>query len=382
MKNKFALLLAGLLLMGSVSACGGSAGNASAAPGTSAAAAPGTAAAGSKAETTAAGQKTDGKPLKIVATIFPEYDWTREILGENPGGAELTILMDSGADLHSYQPSAEDMMNIAACDLFIYVGGESDRWVGDALKNAVNPDQRALNLMELLGDRAKEEEIVEGMEAGEHEHDHGHEEGEHHDHEEEGEHHDHEEGEGHEDHDHEETEWDEHIWLSVKNASFLCGEISSVLGDMDPDNKDVYAANAAAYREKLDALDAEYQKAVDGAANKTLLFGDRFPFRYLTDDYGLEYYAAFVGCSAETEASFETVAFLAKKVDELSLPCVMTIEGKDHRLAETIVRSTEKKDQKILTLNSMQSTTQKEIDAGATYLSIMEENMNVLKEAL
>ena len=182
-------------------------------------------------------------------------------------------------------------------------------------------------------------------------------------------------------HDHEE-EADEHVWLSLKNAKTLVDAISNALQELDPDNKDAYAANAAAYIEKLSALDGAYQSAVDGAARKTVLFGDRFPFRYLVDDYGLRYYAAFAGCSAESEASFETVSFLAKKVDELKLPCVLTIEGKNHKIAETIVENTAEKNQKILTMDSMQSMTSKDAANGATYLSVMEQNLSVLKEAL
>ena len=182
-------------------------------------------------------------------------------------------------------------------------------------------------------------------------------------------------------HDHGE-EKDEHVWLSLKNAKTLVGAIADALQELDPDNKDTYAANASAYIEKLSALDGAYQSAVDGAARKTVLFGDRFPFRYLVDDYGLHYYAAFAGCSAESEASFETVSFLAKKVDELGLPCVLTIEGAQHRIAETIVQNTAGKNQKVLTMDSMQSTTSKDVANGATYLSVMEKNLSVLKEAL
>jgi len=188
----------------------------------------------------------------------------------------------------------------------------------------------------------------------------------------------HMEGHGH-DHG---KEKDEHVWLSLKNAKTLVGAIADALQELDPDNKDTYAANASAYIEKLSALDGAYQSAVDGAARKTVLFGDRFPFRYLVDDYGLSYYAAFAGCSAESEASFETVSFLAKKVDELKLPCVLTIEGKNHKLAETIVQSTAGKKQKVLTMDSMQSMTSKDAANGATYLSVMEQNLSVLKEAL
>ena len=283
--------------------------------------------------------------LRIVTTIFPAYDWVKAVLGDQADHADITMLLDNGVDLHSYQPTADDIVKISDCDLFIYVGGESEGWVEDALKNSANKDRKVINL------------LVEGMQEEEHEH---------------------EEGEAHE---HEE-EADEHVWLSLKNAEVLVGAISNALQALDAENKEIYAANADAYMKKLSALDAEYQTAVDNASCKTVLFGDRFPFRYLVDDYGLNYYAAFIGCSAETEASFETVSFLAKKADELNLPCVLTIEGKHHKIAETIVKNTAQKSQKILTMDSMQSTTSKDVASGTTYLSVMEKNLAVLKEAL
>ena len=292
--------------------------------------------------------------IRVVTTIFPIYDWVREIAGDT-GNTEITLLLDSGVDLHSFQPSAQDILKVATCDLFIYVGGESDEWAEDALAEAVNPDMVVISLVEALGENAKAEEIVEGMQAEEEE-----EEGE--------------EGE--------EEEIDEHVWLSLRNAQVFTSAIADALAQKDPANADSYRANAEAYGAKLAALDAAYAGAVDSAAHKTLLFGDRFPFRYLTDDYGLTYYAAFVGCSAETEASFGTVIFLAKKTDELQLPAVLTIEGKDHRIAETIIGSTADKNRKLLTLNSMQGTTANDIEQGATYLKIMEDNLEVLKEAL
>lgn len=303
--------------------------------------------------------------LSIVTTIFPEYDWVREILGEKADNAEITMLLDNGVDLHSYQPTADDIVKISDCDLFIYVGGESDEWVEDALRNAANGNMKVINLLEVLGDSVKTEEIVEGMQEEEHEH-------------EDAEEHEHEDAEEHE---HEE-EADEHVWLSLKNAKMLVRVISKALQELDPDSKDIYAANADAYVKKLSALDAEYQTAVDAASNKTILFGDRFPFRYLVDDYGLRYYAAFVGCSTETEAGFETISFLAKRVDEWKLPCVLTIEGAQHKIAETVVRNTTAKNQRVLTMDSMQSTTSKDVKNGTTYLSVMEKNLSVLKEAL
>ena len=292
--------------------------------------------------------KTD--KLSIVTTIFPEYDWVKEVLGDKADSAEITMLLDNGVDLHSYQPTADDLIKLSDCDLFVYVGGESDEWVEDALKSAANRDRKVINLLETLGDSVKEEETVEGMQE--------------------------------EEEDHEEKEYDEHVWLSLKNAKTLVGAISESLQELDPGNKDTYAANADAYVQKLSALDAEYQKAVSAGTYKTLLFGDRFPFRYLVDDYGLSYYAAFAGCSAESEASFETVSFLAGKVDEGKLPCVLTIEGKNHKIAETIVQNTAGKNQKILTMDSMQSTTSQDVANGTTYLSLMAKNLDVLKEAL
>ena len=469
--------------------------------------------------------------LSIVTTIFPEYDWVKEILGDRADNAEITMLLDNGVDLHSYQPTADDIVKISDCALFIYVGGESDGWVDDALKNATNKNMKVINLLEVLGDSVKTEETVEGMQEEEHDHDHGHDEEitkddiedralsdfagewkslypyllngdldeycEHKAEEDEDSSttkdtylekykaswqcnankisingnkitftytdgktvsaeytyagyqpklndegkissvryqfettnadapkyvqfndHGHESGEAEHfhiyfgndgfdtlmdsktnpffvkdaltvdeildelmGHEHEE-EKDEHVWLSLKNAEVLVNAISKSLQEIDPDNKDTYATNSDAYVKKLSALDADYQAAVDGATYKTVLFGDRFPFRYLVDDYGLSYYAAFVGCSAETEASFETISFLAKKVDELKLPCILTIEGAQHKIAETIVQNTTAKNQKVLTMDSMQSTTSKDVANGTTYLSVMEKNLSVLKEAL
>ncbi|MCR4850404.1 MAG: metal ABC transporter substrate-binding protein [Lachnospiraceae bacterium] len=331
---------------------------------------------------TGCGSKTaegtdDSKKLTIVTTIFPEYDWVKNILGDNPAKAEVTMLLDNGVDLHSYQPTAEDIMKISSCDMFVYVGGESDEWVEDALKEATNKDMIVINLLESLGDSVKEEEIVEGMQEEEHHHEDGDEDE--HEHDEDEDEHDHEHDHEHEE---EETEYDEHVWLSLKNAVAVTETLSAKISSLDPANSDIYKANTEAYVSKLKDLDNRYEEAVSESPVKTLLFGDRFPFRYLTDDYGLKYYAAFVGCSAETEASFETITFLSSKADELSLNAVMTIEGADHRIAETIVDNTASKDLKILTMDSMQSTTSKDVSEGASYYSIMESNLATLKEAL
>ena len=311
------------------------------------------------------------KTLNVVVTIFPIYDWVREVAGDDEH-LNLTLLLNNGVDLHSYQPTVSDMMDIATCDVFIYVGGESDRWVTDALSGEVNPDMVVVNLMDVLGDAVKTEEIVEGME-----HDHDHE------HEDEDEDHGREDGDEDGDHDHEEDEEpDEHIWLSLKNAQVLVQAIADAFAQVDPGCAEDYAARAAAYDEQLSALDAEYAAAVEGAQVDTLLFGDRFPFRYLVDDYGLSYYAAFAGCSAETEASFKTVVFLAGKVDELNLPAVLTIEGGDGRIAQTVVEATKARDARVLTLDSMQATTARDIEGGVRYLDVMRKNLEVLRQAL
>lgn len=310
--------------------------------------------------TSKSGEDTKDKKIKIVTTIFPEYDWVMQILGDKADKADVTMLLDKGVDLHSYQPSTADIAKISEADVFIYVGGESDEWVEDVLKEAKNKNLKVINLMDVMGDKAKEEEVKEGMQEEEEEHAEEAKDGK----------------------EEEEVEYDEHVWLSLKNAKIFTKKIADVLSEVDKDNAKTYQANYESYAKKLDDLDKKYADAVASAKNKTLVFGDRFPFRYLVNDYGLDYYAAFVGCSAESEASFETVTFLAKKIDELGLGNVLTIEGKNHKIAKTVVDNTKNKDQKVLTMDSMQSTTSKDVKDGATYLGIMEKNLEVLKEAL
>lgn len=325
--------------------------------------------------------KTDdaNKKFSVVCTIFPEYDWIRQLVGDKKDNYEITYLLDKGVDLHSYQPTAEDIAKIANCDLFVYVGGESDGWVDDALKESKNDKMQVVNLLETLGKNVKPEEVVEGMqEEDEHDHDHDHDDKDH-DHDDKD--HDHEDAD-HDHHHEEETEYDEHVWLSLRNATVLVNTLAEKLQTIDPENKDYYAGTAADYTAKLGDLDSRYLATIKKAKVKTVLFGDRFPFRYLVDDYGLKYYAAFVGCSAETEASFETVAFLAKKTDDLKLKNVLVIENSDQKIAKKIVETTKDKNQNIVVLNSMQSITNEDIANGATYLSIMESNLKALASAL
>lgn len=295
----------------------------------------------------------DGK-IKIVTTIFPEYDWVMSILGDKQDTANVTLLLDSGIDLHSYQPTPKDIITISNCDLFVYVGGESDGWVEDALKKATNKNMKTINMMEVLGDAVKEEEVIEGMEGEE------------------------EEGEEEE----EEVEYDEHVWLSLKNAQTLVNEISKKLGEIDQENANYYQTNASTYVNSLKDLDTRYAQAVAAGTKDTVLFADRFPFRYLVDDYNLKYFAAFVGCSAETEASFQTITFLANKVDELGLNVIFKIESSDGGIANTVKNATQNKNQTILTMDSIQSASTKEYKAGRNYLSIMEQNLTALTEAV
>ena len=311
----------------------------------------------------ASGKKT------VLCTTFPQYDWARQIIGDANSNIELELLVKRGVDIHSYQPTVADIATVGASDLFVYVGGESDAWVADALKNATNPNIKTIDLLEELGTNAREEEFVEGMQTrlrDEHAHDeHAHDE------------------HAHDEHDHDEApEYDEHVWLSLKNADHYVGVLADALAELDPEHAETFRANAEAYREKLSALDARYQAAVDAAPKKTLLFADRFPFLYLANDYKITYYAAFQGCSAETEASFETVVFLANKLDELALGTVLVIDGSNQQLAKTVIEATIDNNQQIRTIDSLQSVSEEDIAKGRTYLGAMESNLEVLKQAM
>lgn len=290
---------------------------------------------------------SDGK-LHIVCTIFPQYDWVRE-LTKGAQNVEVTLLEDSGADLHNFQPSAADKVSILNSDLFVYTGGESDDWARTLLKNA-EKDVRSLDLIEALGDRALTEE--EGIEeSGEHGHEH-------------------------------EDEIDEHIWLSVQNAKVLVSAIREELCAVDESNAALYQSNAASYLAELSALDEAFEKTVSSAERSVLVFADRYPFRYLAHDYGLTCYAAFSGCSAESEASFATILTLVKHVEENALPYVMVLENSTQKTARTVIENTKSKDQGILVLNSLQSVSREDIESGATYLGLMKEDLAILQTAL
>lgn len=298
-----------------------------------------------------ADEKLETEKLSIVCTAFPQYDWVRQLTGEDNDRFDVKLLIEGGGDLHNYQPTAADIIEISASDLFIYVGGASDVWVEDVLEEAGNENMVTINLMEILGENIKVEEVVEGMQEDEHE-------------------------------DSDETEYDEHVWLSLKNARIFVEEISNTLCGMDSENAESYQDRCEAYLSELDDLDSEYSEAVQSAARNTLVFCDRFPFRYMTEDYGLDYYAAFAGCSAETEASFETIAFLTDKVNELGIPALLVVENSNEKIAQSVMNNSKDKNQQILVMNSLQSVSRDEIEGGFSYLSAMKDNLTVLKAAL
>lgn len=296
------------------------------------------------------------KKINIVCVSFPEYDWTRQIIGEDNENISLSLIADNGVDIHNYQPSVEDMVEIDDCDLLIYNGGTSEQWITDAVADSTHKPER-VSMMDILENDMVEEEVVEGMEAEEHQH------------------------EGEEEHTHDGIEYDEHVWLSLKHAQTMVKEITKAVQSLDTENSNLYQKNADSYLEQLVQLDESYQNMVENAKRTTVLFGDRFPFRYLTEDYGLTYYAAFPGCSSESEASFETIIFLAEKVEEEKLPCILTIDGSDGTIANAIAENVDGKIE-IKTLNSLQAINQTQIAEGMTYLSAMEENLEVLTTAL
>ena len=298
----------------------------------------------------------DNSEKNIVCTIFPEYDWVKNILGEKANEYEVTLLGKNGVDLHSYQPSADDIVKIGQSNLFIYIGGESDEWVEKTLESVKKDRNKTLNLIEALGNLVKDEREEGGAEHS----DHGHEDNE----------------------DHEEHEKDEHIWLSLKNANVACDKISEKLCELFPENREVFENNLAKYKEKLENLDNEFKEIIGSSDVKTLVFGDRFPFRYFADDYSLNCYAAFSGCSAETEASFETVVFLAGKIDEYNLSSVCVIDGGDKGIAKSVINATKNKNQQIVVFDSMQAIKQKDKENGADYLSLMRKNYEAVKIAL
>lgn len=306
----------------------------------------------------------DGDAISVVTNTFPAYDWVKNITEGTD--VEVTNLTDNGVSLHNYEPSAQDIEKIAKANLFLYVGGESDEWAPDAAKQA--PNAKVLNMLEILGDAVKEEEVKEGME-----HEHEHEDGDE-DHEHGDEDHDHDH-----DHEHEEIEYDEHVWLSAKNVKTISMAIADALAEIDPKNADKFKANYEAYAEKLDALQNDFDEMRKAAKHDTILVVDRFPFRYLVSDLDLDYFAAFVGCSAESEASFETISFLAQKVDELGIKHIIKLAGSDGKIADTVKNASKAKDQDIIEMTSMENASSND---GKSYIDYMQMNLDALKKAL
>ena len=292
---------------------------------------------------------SSSKGLKVVCATAPLYDWTRKIT-EGTDIKDLSLIIGNGTDLHSFQPSAADIIAIKNADVFVYVGGESDGWIRDALKETANRNQQVVCLMDVLKDSVVEEEVVEGMQ-GE----------------------DEEEGEGEE----EGPEYDEHVWMSLKLTRKSCKAIEEALEKVSSKDAAKFKANLESYDAKLADLDKQYEEMVKGARLNTMIVPDRYPFRYLAEDYKLKYSAAFVGCSAETEASFETVKFLAGKVKELDPKAVIIIDNSDGKLAKTVLETAGKSSVKVEVLDSMQSC-----GADLDYIRTMTENLEKLKTAL
>ena len=302
-------------------------------------------------------EETDRK-LNIVTTIFPEYDWTRNILGNREADVNLTMLLDNGTDLHSFQPAVKDIMKVSSCDLLIYVGGESDQWIEDALESAQNKDMKTINLMEVLGDTIKEEETVEGMQDSEHEH--GHED----EHAHEGE---------------DEKEYDEHVWTSIRNAERMSASIADELMSVDSKNSKYYNDRKTNYISQLDSLDKKFTEVANNKKRDTLVFGDRFPFLYFVSDYNLGYECAFPGCSHETEPSTAVVSHLVDFTREHDIPVVFYLELSSGKIARII---SEDSSAKTMQFSSCHNVTKDDFENGATYISVMEQNLEALKEAL
>lgn len=295
--------------------------------------------------------KDNTDKLKIVCTVFPYYDWAKNIT-EGSENTELILLLDNGTDPHSFQPSAEDIVTISTADIFIYTGGESDSWVEDVLKTSENEDTLVLKLMDCLeSDRlyCVEENNEDNLHS-------------------------------HKDTDDSVHTPDEHIWLSLKNAAELTGIIADAIIGKDSKNKALYEENCKNYKEDLLLLNSTYERTFFSLTKDTIVVADRFPFIYLVNDYGIKYHAAFPGCSAESEASFETVTRLTVQTDKLGLSSIIITETSDGALAESVKNNTETRNQQILTLNSIQSVTSNELTN--SYIDIMNTNLSVLEAAL
>ncbi|MBR2603883.1 MAG: zinc ABC transporter substrate-binding protein [Bacilli bacterium] len=286
--------------------------------------------------------KKDNK-LTILTTNFPSYDFARAITKEVPN-TSVEMLLKPGTEMHNYEPTPKDIIKISKSDIFIYVGGESDEWITDLLDNIDTKNTKVIKLMDLVD--TVEEETVEGMETEE---------------------------------DEEEVEYDEHVWTSPSNAITILEELNDIITNMDPSNESLYTINTSNYINEINNIDNSIKNIVNNSSRKELVFGDRFPFRYFVDEYNLSYYAAFPGCSSETEASAKTISFLINKVKEDNIPVILTIEFSNKKIANTISKET---GAKVLELNSAHNISEEDFNNGKTYIDIMKENVEVLRQAL
>ncbi|HHW46170.1 MAG TPA: zinc ABC transporter substrate-binding protein [Clostridiales bacterium] len=288
--------------------------------------------------------------LNIVCTLFPQYDFVRAILGDKINDVAVTYLLDDGSDIHNYKNNitAADKITIISSDLLIFVGGESDRWIEQLLEDpSRNPDLIAIPMLDIINNPKLEEDNHEEI---------GYQE-------------------------HEET-YDEHVWLSVKNSIEICNAICDAFVSLDPENADIYRHNVKNYVNQLEALDNEYKEMVESSKRRVVVFADRYPFRYLMEDYSITCYAALPGCSTETDAKYENIIALSKVIDEYDIPYLLTLENSKINIADQVINNSKKRPVKIGVLNSLQSVTSKEIEAGISYLSVMRQNLEVLKGAL
>ena len=307
--------------------------------------------------TTACRARKENDKLTVVCTVFPLYDWAREVIGDVEG-VQVILLAQNGTDMHSYQPTAEDIIRLRSCDLLIRLGGTADGWVEDALRRAPSKTRRDLPVTELstlVLREVSDESVAQG-------HEHGHD---------------------HTDHDHhEDCAVDEHIWLSLSNAKACVFAIADGLATADAENAERYRANGEAYAESLSALDGEYRALAEECDQPYLVVADRFPFIYLTEEYGIGYLAAFAGCSTDSSVDADTVIRLARTLDERALGVVVVTESTDGALAQSVLRATKQGKGEVVILDSLQSVTAKQLEEGKTYLQTMRDNLTALRRIL
>ena len=315
--------------------------------------------------------------MKIVVTSFPQYDFARAVAGDK---ANIQMLIKPGVETHSYEPTPDDIQKIQNADLFIYTGGENDEWVEGILDSIDTSSLKTLKLEDCV-DLIEEDETVglEGVETHSHSHNHDHDDEHDHDNE-EGHDHDHDEDE-HDGHNHSSTdiEYDEHVWTSPLNVIKIVKKINAELDKIDSKNADTFDNNAEKYISEIKDIDSQIRDIVKHAKRKTLVFGDRFPFKYFVEEYGLDYKAAFPGCSDEMEPSAETVSYLVNFIRKENIPVVLYVELSNQKVADTLANET---GTKTMCLNSAHNLSQQDFDKGVTYVSIMKENIKTLKAAL